>query len=230
MCSGEENLSVTQDGFIHFVVDSVFAMAHAIQKLINSKCAMHKHDSTRLSECESKISQIKGSEVLEAIRNVEFKSITGRTVKFIKNIGDGLAPFEVFQFQRLENGKYNYKKIAEWDSEKAFVLNKSSLKWRDGTSNLPRSVCKEECEIGEIKQGDECCWVCVKCDDTQYVSDDRKTCIKCENGFGPNEERNNCTQLPIEYLKFTSAFTLVPIVFSSLGTFLTCFCIGVFIR
>lgn len=233
VCTGNETLNVTQDGFVHFVIDSVFAMAHAVQNLLNKKCAKYKQDLTRLKECEQRAAELKGSELLKAIREVEFNSISGRTVKFIKdkqNMGDGLAPFEVFQFQRDEHGKYSYKKIAEWDSEKQFVINKSTLKWRDGTNVLPRSVCKEECGIGEVKQGDDCCWVCVKCDDTQYVSEDRTRCIKCDFGYGPNLERTNCTQLPIEYMTLNSAFSIVPIVFSSVGVLFTSFCIGVFVR
>lgn len=141
VCTGDENLNVTQDGFIHFVIDSVFAMAHAVQKLIQFKCGQITH-TTEKRECEIKAAEIKGPELLKAIRNVEFKSITGRNVKFTSVSGDGLAPFEVFQFQKNEFGKYSYNKIAEWDSEKPFIINKSTLKWRDGSSELPKSVCK----------------------------------------------------------------------------------------
>lgn len=118
LCTGEEELDVTQDGFIHFVIDSVFAMAHAIQSIVNTKCKNYNRDE--LFKCEH-LSPIKGPELLEAIRNVEFLSITGRRVKFLKdkeNRGDGIVPFEVFQYQIDDQGKYNYQKIAEWDSEK----------------------------------------------------------------------------------------------------------------
>lgn len=72
--------------------------------------------------------------------------------------------------------------------------------------------------------------MCVKCDDTQYVSEDRKFCIKCSNGDGPNANKTGCEKLPIEYMQLNTAFTLVPLVFSSFGLLLTAFTIGVFIR
>jgi hypothetical protein len=96
-CSGEENLSVTQDGFIHFVIDSVFAMAHGIQNLLNTYCGYLSHNKKLFYECQLN-TELQGPELLNAIRNVEFTSITGRQVKFVKdkeNLGDGLAPFEV---------------------------------------------------------------------------------------------------------------------------------------
>ena len=221
---------MTQDGFIHFVIDSVFAMAHAAHNLLDFHCP--NKTEIELFYCRRK-TILKGSELLKAIRNVEFTSITGRKVKFIKdkeNSGDGLAPFEIFQYQQYEPGRYRYEKIAEWESDKPFIIDKSKLKWRDGTNNLPRSVCKEECEIGEIKQGDQCCWVCVKCDDTQYVAKDGKSCIKCENGYGPSLNKTYCQKLIVEYMTLNSPFTLIPLIFSSIGIIFTSFCIVIFIR
>ena len=117
-CTGEEQLHVAQDGFIHFVIDSVFAMAYAIQEIRNVHCKDYSKEE--LHRCPH-LSPIKGFELLKAIRNIEFDSITGRRVKFLQdkeNLGDGIVPFEVFQYQFDEKKKYHYQKIAEWDSDK----------------------------------------------------------------------------------------------------------------
>jgi hypothetical protein len=104
------------------------------------------------------------------------------------------------------------------------------LKWPQSTSKHPRSVCKDECLINEIKQGDDCCWVCVKCEENQFVAPGRKECITCDKGYGPNNNKTDCEKLPIEYLTFNSPFTIVPVIFATLGTFFTCYTIYVFIR
>lgn len=230
-CTGDENLNFTQDGFVHFVIDSVFAMAHAIQDLMDTHCA--NLTKQKLFECQHK-TVFKGTELLKAIRNVEFTSVSGRKVKFIKdkeNSGDGLAPFEVFQYQQYEPGKFGYQRITEWEKDKPFSLDVGKLKWYyDGINQIPRSVCKEECALGEIKQGDDCCWVCVRCEENEYVAPNRKQCIKCEIGYGPNDNKTLCVKLAIEYMSFNSPFTIVPLIFSSIGTIITCYCIFVFIR
>lgn len=95
---------------------------------------------------------------------------------------------------------------------------------------VPRSVCKEECEQGEIKQGDDCCWVCVKCEENEYVASDRKHCIKCQNGYGPNDQKTACQKLPIEYMSFNSPFTIITVIFATVGALFTCYTIFVFIR
>jgi hypothetical protein len=231
-CTGEENLNVSQDGFIHFVIDSVYAMAHAIHNLMGLHCNRNLNPQ-ELFECQHK-TVLKGSELLKAIRNVDFVSVSGRRVKFLRdkeNSGDGLAPFEVFQYQQYEPGKYRYEKIAEWEAEKQFFLNKKRLKWKERDQNkMPKSVCKAECGLGEIKRGDDCCWVCVKCEENEYVSANRHECIKCEHGKGPNDNKTGCIELAIEHMTWSNPFTLIPLIFSSLGIVMTSYCIGVFIQ
>ncbi|RMZ94928.1 metabotropic glutamate receptor 8-like isoform X1, partial [Brachionus plicatilis] len=66
LCTGHETLNITQDGFIHFVIDSVFAIAHAIQDLIFAHCS--KLNFNDLINCQHKII-FKGPDFLNAIRN-----------------------------------------------------------------------------------------------------------------------------------------------------------------
>lgn len=226
LCSGFENLELKQDGFIHFVIDSVFAMAYALDFIIRKYCPSFS--------CSNIHSFIKGPELLESIRNIEFNSITGRRVKFLKdkeNLGDGIITFEVYQYQQFQKDRFDYQKIAEWDSDKdIFNIELDKLKWRDGSTNLPRSVCKEDCEPGEIKQGDVCCWVCVRCEENQYTDPNQTICITCAQGFGPNINRSGCIKLPIEYMMLDSPFSLVPIAFSSLGIIVAIYTIVIFVK
>ena len=135
-CSENESLNVRQDGFIHFVIDSVFSMAHGIHNLLTTHCDSYKLNKKKLIECQLK-TELGGPELLNSIRNVHFTSITGREVKF-KESGDGLAPYEVFQYQKNNDGRYQYVKIAEWESDREFKIEKTRLKWRDGTNKIPK--------------------------------------------------------------------------------------------
>ena len=230
LCTGAENLNFSADGFIHFVIDSVFAMAHAIQDLLQLSCV--NMTGREQIDCHHE-TVFDGPELLKAIRNVEFNSVYGRKVKFIKdkeNEGDGLAPLDVFQYQQYEPGKFGYRHISEWEKDKAFTLDFSKLKWHDGTTKVPRSVCKEDCLKGEIKQGDDCCWVCVKCEENEFVANGGKQCIRCEVGYGPDESKTKCIKLKIEYMSLDSPLSIIPIIFSSIGVVVTSCCIFVFIR
>jgi hypothetical protein len=111
-----------------------------------------------------------------------------------------------------------------------FTIEMAKLKWRGGSSEVPRSVCKEECEAGEIKQGDTCCWVCVKCEETEYSTLNKTKCVKCSLGYGPDVNKTGCHKLPVEYINLGSAFSMIPIIFSSFGIIVTCYCIAIFLR
>jgi hypothetical protein len=113
VCTNEEKLNIEPDNFIHFVIDSVFAIAHAIKSIIRKNCK--DYNDQNLFECKY-LNPITGPSLLKEIQNVEFVSITNRTVRFSQN-GDGFAPYEVFQYQKKANGKYVYETIAEWDGE-----------------------------------------------------------------------------------------------------------------
>jgi hypothetical protein len=93
-------------------------MAHAVQAIISKSCSNYTMDN--LFECPD-LAPITGPRLLREIRRVEFISITGRRVKFLRN-GDGVVPFDVFQYQKIHEGKYGYEKIGEWDSEKKYIL------------------------------------------------------------------------------------------------------------
>lgn len=78
-------------------------------------------------------------------------------------------------------------------------------------------------------QGDTCCWICDKCEDYEYVYDEF-TCRDCGPGYWPYSDKLSCYPLPLHYMRWESAFALVPVAISCLGIMLTCVVIGLFIK
>lgn len=66
------NLSVPyfQEGYVHYVVDAVFTLAIAVQKLIDEKCA---HSSTGTNLCKE-FFPLDGSRLLNVLRTVTFRN------------------------------------------------------------------------------------------------------------------------------------------------------------
>ncbi len=112
-CTDTDQLNVKPDSYIHFVIDSVFAIAHAIEAIIKKSCSHLSED--KLFECRDLV-PIKGARLLKEILNIEFTSVTNRKVRF-SQLGDGLVPYEIFQYQKKSDGEYVYEKIAKWDGE-----------------------------------------------------------------------------------------------------------------
>ncbi|XP_060069322.1 metabotropic glutamate receptor 6-like isoform X2 [Ylistrum balloti] len=90
------------------------------------------------------------------------------------------------------------------------------------------SVCSTSCDVGQERRvlaSRPCCWYCKECTKDQYVSDEF-TCETCARSTSPNNFRNACTPLPMEYVSFSDSIGIIACVFSSIGILL---CVLVFI-
>lgn len=62
------SVSYSQEGYVHYVVDSVFAMIISIQELIDEKC---RNSSDKKVLC-SEFFPINGTRLLSILRNLSF--------------------------------------------------------------------------------------------------------------------------------------------------------------
>lgn len=107
-CTGGEDLSVgyEQEGLVPFVIDAVYAFAHAIDDIINYKCGLNGGD------CWQSLLPIAGHEMLKFIHNVSFKGPQGTEIRFNED-GDALGYYNIYQYQRNDT-KYDYVQIGTW--------------------------------------------------------------------------------------------------------------------
>ncbi|XP_037087472.1 metabotropic glutamate receptor 6-like [Pollicipes pollicipes] len=141
-CSGREELTkYKQEGLVPFVVDAVYALAHALHNMILAKCG-----SIRL--CDELRPVPAGQELLQYIRNVSFIGKQKRQVRFDEN-GDATGFYNIYQFQKRD-GKYEYYQIGEW-VESLNNLSTSKMKWRGDTNTTPSSICSTPCPLGKIR-------------------------------------------------------------------------------
>ncbi|KOC62157.1 Metabotropic glutamate receptor [Habropoda laboriosa] len=200
-----------QESKVQFVVDAVYAFGLALHNL-------HKDVNDYIKESSvASISfgiQDKFYFMRERVRKTgdspTFPDAAGSEVKFDEH-GDGLARYEILNFRKSDhNGTNGYHYRANIRTEE--------LVWARGTKDIPISACSLPCEPGMIKkqQGDTCCWVCDQCEVYEYVYDEY-TCMDCGPGKWPHEDKRGCYQLPINHIRWDSAFAIVPAVISCLG-------------
>lgn len=85
------------------------------------------------------------------------------------------------------------------------------------------------CVLFLFFQGDTCCWICDKCEDYEYVYDEF-TCKDCGFGNWPYPDKLSCYPLELQYMRWNTAFALVPAAFSCLGITATLLVISLFIK
>ncbi|XP_061898968.1 metabotropic glutamate receptor 8-like [Entelurus aequoreus] len=225
-CTGLEKVgresSYEQEGKVQFVMDAVFAMAHALHDVQRQLCAGHMGVCDRMTNMD-------GKELLAAIRHVNFNGSAGTTVTFNEN-GDAPGRYDIFQYQINNLSIAEYKLIGHWTNQ--LYLNMEALQWHEGAAAPPASVCSLPCRAGERKKvvkGVACCWHCERCEGYHFLSGEF-ACQLCPYEMRPDENRTGCQPIPIIKLEWHSPWALIPVFISVLGILATAFVVATFLR
>ncbi|XP_017555389.1 metabotropic glutamate receptor 1b isoform X1 [Pygocentrus nattereri] len=220
---GYESLedNYVQDSKMGFVINAIYSMAHGLHDMHQHLCPGY------VGLCEA-MDPIDGSKLLDFLLKTSFAGVSGEDVWFDEN-GDSPGRYDIMNLQYVESGVYDYINVGFWHEG---VLSIDDYMIQMNRSEMVRSVCSEPCSKGEIKvirKGEvSCCWICTACKDNEYVQDEF-TCKACELGWWPDEELQGCKPIPLRYLEWSHAESIVAVVFSCLGILVTSFVTFVFI-
>ncbi|KAL7288728.1 hypothetical protein TKK_0017453 [Trichogramma kaykai] len=222
-CTGEEELvDYKQEGLVPFVADAIYAMAHGVHNVIDDFCVGEVHHL-----CANLEPAPQGQRLLQYIRNLTFVGRQGTEIKFNAD-GDAYGYYNIYQYQRGEDGRYNYTLIGHWKERLDLEINMTQWATGAGEQHIPRSICSDDCPLGQIRNFQEpCCWSCVACREDAYVFND--TCRRCEPGYAPDVTKSRCIKLDAEVISWLSPWAIVPLVYSFIGILSTLFTAAVFI-
>ncbi|XP_077451994.1 metabotropic glutamate receptor 8-like isoform X1 [Stigmatopora argus] len=226
-CTGLEKVgrdsAYEQEGKVQFVMDAVYAMAHALDRLQRQLCAGHPGLCPRMANVD-------GKELLAHIRAVNFNGSAGTPVMFNEN-GDAPGRYDIFQYQISEHSGPEYKVIGQWTNQ--LHLNISALKFDSvGSVSPPASSCSVPCGPGERKKivkGVPCCWHCERCEGYHFLAS-QFSCQLCPYEQRPNWNSSSCQPIPVIQLEWYSPWALVPVLIAVLGISATAFVMATFIR
>ncbi|XP_071406287.1 metabotropic glutamate receptor 7 isoform X4 [Pithys albifrons albifrons] len=112
-CTGQERIGkdspYEQEGKVQFVIDAVYAMAHALHRMSRDLCA----DSAGL--CPD-MERAGGKRLLKYIRGVSFNGSAGTPVMFNKN-GDAPGRYDIFQFHSTNTSSPGYRLVGQWTDD-----------------------------------------------------------------------------------------------------------------
>ncbi|XP_071984341.1 metabotropic glutamate receptor 2-like [Engystomops pustulosus] len=203
---------------IQFLVNAVYAIAHALQNMSSSTCPDMSADCVREHNDIFMTFQRQTRFTAPLIPpDVQY------TVKFDHN-SYGPARYDIFTIQEI-NGSFQYQQIGSW-AEK-LTLNSNQIMWENNTA--PESSCGKTCGNQEKKMtvpGYPCCWECQKCQPNQIVINET-TCKACDLGYRPDTDHNNCSELPVDYIRWGDGLAIGSLCFSGLGILSTIFVGGV---
>ncbi|XP_054694794.1 metabotropic glutamate receptor 7 isoform X4 [Grus americana] len=225
-CTGQERIGkdshYEQEGKVQFVIDAVYAMAHALHHMNKDLCADYAGVCPEMEHAG-------GKKLLKYIRSVNFNGSAGTPVMFNKN-GDAPGRYDIFQYHTTNTSTPGYRLVGQWTDD--LQLNIDEMQWGKGVREVPSSVCSLPCKPGERKKmvkGMPCCWHCELCDGYQYQADE-VTCLLCSYNERPNENRTGCRSIPIVKLEWHSPWAVIPVFLAMLGIIATIFVMATFIR
>ncbi|XP_019737345.1 metabotropic glutamate receptor 8-like isoform X2 [Hippocampus comes] len=228
-CTGLEKVgrdsAYEQEGKVQFVMDAVYAMAHALDRLHRQLCAGYAGVCPRMANVD-------GRELLAHVRAVNFNGSAGTPVTFNEN-GDAPGRYDIFQYQIHEHSGPEYKVIGEWTNR--LSLNMSALKFASSDSigaPPPASRCSVPCGPGERKKvvkGVPCCWHCERCEGYRFLAG-QFSCQPCPYEQRPDRNGSGCQPIPLARLEWRSPWALVPVLVAVMGISATAFVLATFVR
>ncbi|KAG7454318.1 hypothetical protein MATL_G00258420 [Megalops atlanticus] len=228
----EPHLAIDESNFepeskIMFVVNAVYAMAHALHKMQRTLCA----NTTQL--CDA-MKSLDGRKLYrDYLLNINFKAPfsppgVDSVVKF-DAYGDGVGRYNIFNYQRKAE-RYAYVQVGEW--AETLSLSGELVRWPRDAAAPPTSQCSDPCARNEMKKmqaGEYCCWICTPCEAHEYLADEF-TCAPCSPGQWPDEDLTGCYDLPEDYILWEDAWAIGPVAIACAGFVSTALVAGVFIR
>uniref|UniRef100_A0A5F8H8Y1 Glutamate metabotropic receptor 6 n=1 Tax=Monodelphis domestica TaxID=13616 RepID=A0A5F8H8Y1_MONDO len=220
--TGEERIGrdsvYKQEGKVQFVIDAVYAIAHALHSMHQALCPGHTGLCPAMSPTNGRV-------LLQYIRAVHFNGSAGTPVMFNEN-GDAPGRYDIFQYQ-VTNGSGSYRAVGQWTE--SLKLN---LEWLGSPLLPPASLCSLPCGPGERKKmvkGVPCCWHCEPCDGYRYQVDEF-TCEACPLGARPTLNHTACRPTPVIRLDWASPWAVLPLLLAVAGIVATATVLVTFIR
>ena len=227
-CESPDSLrkaNLTIDSGVSRTIDAVYAIAHALHKIQQTKCPKRPGVICHAME------KINGVDLLSVIRSITFSSMTGEKINFNEK-GDVRARYDIYYFNESGTGVYENFRIGEW------IDNLTMYSTIGGTFNPRKSFCGFPCREHQVKRlipgKQSCCWECEECTGNKFVFN-QTYCRKCDPGYWPDSDKRGCVPLPPKYFTINRDYVdlhvvLPPLVVSSLGIISVFLTVAIFIR
>ncbi|XP_052086122.1 metabotropic glutamate receptor-like isoform X1 [Mytilus californianus] len=224
-CTGKEQLSLSvykQESKVQFIYNAVYALAIALHNMYADVCG----NRTEKAELCAEMTKLNGETLLKLyLLNTSFIDKYGALVKFNEK-GDALGRYNIMNYQLNRNTRlYEYVLVGNWST--SLELETEKIVWAGGTKDIPSSRCSRPCEYDEYKHvgkngnSNQCCWMCIKCKEYQYLKDEF-TCKECGYGEWPDLDKKGCHSLAEKYMQWNTIYAIIPIVLACVGLFSTC--------
>ena len=228
-----------QNSFVPFVIDAVYAFAHAMHNMQQDNCPVGEGLCPEVLETQLKETAINGELLLQYLHNVSFNGTSAERIQFDEN-GDQQGGYDIMNLQMDSDEHFLYVTVGKWDKfpteRESPLLMYGNIQWKHSliinSSDVPESICSRSCDGGEYSQPvvnqAQCCWTCKQCAGNRQISNGF-VCHECELGLRPNKDKTNCIYIQPDFLTWSNPLAIIIIALALLGIAATTFVTIVFI-
>ena len=208
----------SQGDLVPYVIDAVYAFAHAIQNFLDDNCDSPLRWNRIAQWCDGMKHELNGENLLGYLHNVTFNAIQNYTVTFDEN-GDPSGAYEIFSLQETDNRSLEYVSVGVWDS--VYEKNALALNNTDGIEKID-STCSKPCSEGYVHSiaNHNCpsCFECIPCVGPTYSMNGSDTnCSLCsDNHWGNNPLSGSTYCVPIKVQHITSGWSILSMLCASI--------------
>ena len=225
-----QNLSMIRKPiYTSYVIDAVYAFAHAIHQMIVDNC-LNNTICDKIIIRRSTGEAINGSLLRQYLFNVSFNSTSfGTEKKLFDANGDVQGSYLIMNLQNINNS-YSLERVGTWDQN--LLEWTAPLQWPGDREDPPQSVCSLPCPVGHepqrVPNQEQCCWECKSCPGENTASSGEE-CYECENKTMPNPERSGCIAIPLTFFTPPSPWAVIILLLTCAGIATTVFVAGMFV-
>uniref|UniRef100_A0A8D3BRJ6 Olfactory receptor C family, u1 n=1 Tax=Scophthalmus maximus TaxID=52904 RepID=A0A8D3BRJ6_SCOMX len=240
VCTGSEDLRYTNSSYTdvslvrisYNVYKAVYAIAHALHNLLNCDSAGLNKDM-----CE-KHKSFAPRQLLDHLKTVNFTNQFEEKVYFDAN-GEPVPLYDIINWQKNSMGEIRFVKVGSYDGSaplgRQLQIQRSSIVWTNGQSQVPVSQCSAPCPLGSRKarrlREPHCCFDCLPCADGEISNQTGSTeCRKCPEFYWSDKDKVKCVAGVEEFLSFSDTMGIILVVLTLLGVVLTTIITTVFLR
>ncbi|XP_043932158.1 vomeronasal type-2 receptor 1-like [Protopterus annectens] len=156
------------------------------------------------------VKMLNHQDLVHYLKKVHFITTAGHEIYFDDN-GDIPTSYDILNWQMFPNGTGRYYQVGRFytsDHPGGIIdIDDHAVWWNENTSEVPHSVCSENCPPGHRKatrQGEPiCCFDCIMCSKGEIANQTgEKSCLKCSKELWSNDRREKCIQKLTEVLAY----------------------------
>eukprot|EP00064_Thunnus_orientalis_P018617 superscaffoldBa00004344_g18720 len=167
--------------------------------------------------------------LLHYLKTVNFTTQFEEKVYFDSN-GEPVPLYDIINWQKDSNDEIRFIKVGSYDGSaplgQQLRMEKSSIVWTKGQSQVPVSQCSAPCPPGSRQARrpgqPHCCFDCLRCADGEISNQTGSTeCTKCPEYYWSDKDNVKCIAGVEEFLSFYDTMGVILVALTVLGVILT---------